>query len=157
MRDVAMYRLAPPKPPSVVGRSHLMCWTCGLLLVLAWDLVAAEPIIPRGAGQWRYCDAPAAQAEQWQSDRWKTVDFDDATWPEGQALLGYGDPDIRTELSFGGHPGARSLRALFSSPISIRAPAIASACFGDASVVTMAPWCLSTATKCFAATCLREP
>jgi hypothetical protein len=52
-------------------------------------------------------------AEQWTDTGWTAVEFDDKAWPEGQAILGYGDQDVRTELSFGNHPQHKELSALF--------------------------------------------
>jgi hypothetical protein len=89
-------------------------------LVLAWGLMAcsyapvecAEPLIEQHAGGWRYCDAPSALADQPQFDRWTEVDYDDTSWPQGQAILGYGDADVTTELSFGNHPQRKESSAL---------------------------------------------
>jgi hypothetical protein len=74
--------------------------------------MAAEPLIEERAAGWRYCDRPTALAEQAQLDRWTSVDYDDTSWPQGQAILGYGDADINTELSFGVHPQRKEASAL---------------------------------------------
>ena len=62
---------------------------------------SAEPLVERRSGQWRYLDLPAAHPEAMQSGQWAAVTFDDSRWPEGQAILGYGDADVATELSYG--------------------------------------------------------
>jgi hypothetical protein len=77
------------------------------------SLTAAEPLIERGAKGWRYCESPAVDGETWQTEGWTAVEFDDSAWPEGKAILGYGDPDVTTELSFGIHPQRKESSALF--------------------------------------------
>lgn len=71
----------------------------------------AEVLIERGAGRWKYVDTPAVQLKQ--QDRWRAVDYDDSAWSEGQATLGYGDPDVVTQLSFGTDPQRKEPCALF--------------------------------------------
>ncbi|MEA1876944.1 MAG: CotH kinase family protein [Bacteroidota bacterium] len=44
---------------------------------------------------------------------WKNADFDDSNWPEGCATLGYNDPSICTEISFGGDSGNKFITYLF--------------------------------------------
>lgn len=46
--------------------------------------------------QWRYYNLPQAPDAQWMNP-----DFDDATWVEGKAPLGYGSPGLGTTLSSG--------------------------------------------------------
>ena len=59
-------------------------------------LSAEETLIPRGDSGWRYLDGPNDPGRDWQSHG-----FDDSRWREGQAMLGYGDQDVKTRLSFG--------------------------------------------------------
>jgi hypothetical protein len=48
---------------------------------------------------WRYLDDGSDQGTEW-----RQAGFDDATWPTGNAKLGYGDGDVATTVSFGGDP-----------------------------------------------------
>jgi hypothetical protein len=59
---------------------------------------AEEVVIPRGDVGWKYLDS----SEEPEAN-WSDADYDDAQWREGQALLGYGDHDIRTTVPFGGN------------------------------------------------------
>lgn len=90
-------------------------WTYGLLAALlsSAHLAGGEPLIERGSEGWRYCQSPTVECEGWQSDSWTAIEFDDSSWPGGQAILGYGDPDVVTELSFGVNPQRKESSALF--------------------------------------------
>ncbi len=57
---------------------------------------------------WRYWDRAEAPPENWRS-----TDFDDSSWQQGPAILGYGDEDVKTRLSFGDDPNAKPLIAYF--------------------------------------------
>ncbi|MHC4607172.1 MAG: CotH kinase family protein, partial [Planctomycetota bacterium] len=57
----------------------------------AKDLYLVAP-----GSEWKYRDAATAPPDDWY-DR----TFDDAEWPAGPALLGYGDNDIKTQLESG--------------------------------------------------------
>lgn len=57
---------------------------------------------------WKFWDGAEAPAENWFA-----TDFDDSKWHAGSALLGYGDADIKTTLSFGEKPEAKPLVAYF--------------------------------------------
>ncbi|MEM7385142.1 MAG: hypothetical protein AAF514_09385, partial [Verrucomicrobiota bacterium] len=64
-------------------------------------------LLPRGS-EWRYLDdgmSPAAAD-------WTSVGFDDADWPSGPAILGYGDPPA-TSLLFGGDESNRAISYYF--------------------------------------------
>jgi hypothetical protein len=69
---------------------------------------AGEIIIPPGS-QWRwFTDASGlgssdvvADAPNWSAENWKHRDFNDASWDEGPAQLGYGEGDESTVLPFG--------------------------------------------------------
>lgn len=74
---------------------------CLVLLIFPGWIVrstsaAEEAVIPRGDAGWKYLDENGEPDE-----KWRDVDYDDAQWSQGQALLGYGDNDVRTKLSFG--------------------------------------------------------
>lgn len=56
--------------------------------------VAKPQLLIEDAAQWRYYNLPQAPDTQW-----KNVDFDDSTWVEGKAPLGYGSPGLGTTLN----------------------------------------------------------
>lgn len=64
-------------------------------------------IIPRGAG-WKYYDGVEAP-----DSSWMTNDFEDSSWESGASPLGYGDDDVRTRISFGDDPEAKTMTAYF--------------------------------------------
>src|SRR5438045_8937466 len=68
----------------------------------------SEPIrlIPLGA-DWKYFDQGTTPAG------WNTSDFDDASWAEGPAQLGYGEEDEQTLVSFGANAGDRYVTTYF--------------------------------------------
>ena len=91
-----------------------------LFLVLPWFAVSAisaaeETVIPRGDAGWKYLDQTAEPGENW-SD----ASYDDATWSEGQALLGYGDDDVRTRLSYGNNVVNKRPVAFFRKLFRVR-------------------------------------
>jgi hypothetical protein len=87
--------------------------------VLIWGFVvtpsalAEEPLVERRAGEWRYLDLPTAHPEAMRSGQWAAANFDDSGWSKGQAILGYGDADVATELSYGEQVQAKQSAALF--------------------------------------------
>lgn len=91
---------------------------CPLVLITAAGMClrsarAVEPVVVRGADAWRYLDLPLEHPDKWQPQQWQTPSFDDSTWPQGQAMLGYGDQDVVTELSFGNETQQKQSAAFF--------------------------------------------
>ena len=87
---------------------------------LPWILTSAitaaeEVVIPKGDNGWRYLDGREEPASNW-SD----TEFDDGGWREGQALLGYGDDDVRTTISYGGNVRNKRPVAFFRKLFQIR-------------------------------------
>mgnify|MGYP001820451864 CR=1 FL=1 len=76
---------------------------------------AEEVVIPRGDAGWKYLDQTAEPGENWSA-----ASFDDAEWSEGQALLGYGDDDVRTKLSYGNNVVNKRRVAFFRKLFRIR-------------------------------------
>jgi len=64
---------------------------------------------------WKYKER---QAE----NNWKSIDFDDNAWNEGPSLLGYGDKDIVTEISYGGNGQAKYPAYFFRKTFTIEDP-----------------------------------
>jgi len=72
--------------------------------------------IPRGeialveAGKvWRYLDDGSALG----GNGWKTLEYDDSSWPQGKAQLGYGDGDEETVIGFGPDPASKHVTTYF--------------------------------------------
>lgn len=54
-----------------------------------------QDIMPAGGRwRWRYSSEPPPE-------HWRATDFDDSTWDEGEAPLGYGDSRVNTSLDYG--------------------------------------------------------
>ena len=86
-------------PKRRVGWARLGGLACSVVLLGTCSAVADEPgvlLLPFESANWRYLDTGKPPA-----DEWTEPDFDDSDWKEGTALLGYGDPDVRTEVSSG--------------------------------------------------------
>jgi len=57
---------------------------------------------------WKYYDTGVDPGSSW-----KNTAFDDSNWSEGCATLGYSDPSICTEISYGGDSGNKYITYLF--------------------------------------------
>ena len=68
------------------------------------------------AKEWKYFDGKA------EPKGWEGPKFDDAKWKTGQAILGYGDPGLNTEISFGDNDNAKHLCAFFRRTIDVKNP-----------------------------------
>jgi hypothetical protein len=66
-----------------------------LYFVADRETTTPQVLIPAGS-IWRYLDDGSNQGTSW-----RAPDFDDSSWEEGAAQLGYGDGDEATEVSFG--------------------------------------------------------
>lgn len=84
-------------------------------------VVKPEPeplaLIARGA-QWKYLDDGSDQGSAW-----RAADFDDSSWAEGPAELGYGDGDEATVVSFGPDPRAKYITTYFRHTFEVANPA----------------------------------
>lgn len=70
---------------------------------------AAVALIERGSQtEWRYLDDGAQPHATWTS-----ADFDDGLWKQGRSPLGFGEPDVSTEIGFGDNAQAKHLAAYF--------------------------------------------
>ena len=77
-----------------------------------------ERIVVSVGGQWSFYDGVTAP-----SRNWIKADFDDSAWSVGPGLLGYGNGNEATTISYGTNPGnngpphisGRSLRSMRSS------------------------------------------
>lgn len=102
--------LANRVPPGFKDRALFLDDAKRLVTATALECGRLSPpvtLVPAGAS-WRYWD---------QSDppgtNWHQPDFDDRTWKEGNAPLGYGEADIATVIDYGPRSGEKHLTAWF--------------------------------------------
>ena len=67
---------------------------------------------------WHYRDATTAPPSNWYE-----TDYNDATWTEAPAELGYGDGDEATTLSFGGNSNNKTIAYYFRKTFAVTDPA----------------------------------
>jgi hypothetical protein len=70
-------------------------------------------IIPAGA-EWSYLDDGSDQGVAWRG----TV-FDDSPWASGPAILGYGEADVVTTVSFGSNPAQKYITTYFRKTVNL--------------------------------------
>lgn len=75
-----------------------------------------DEVVAMGSS-WRYLDPDAFPG--W---NWKGPNFDDSSWSEGCAELGYGDDDERTELDYGPDPADKYPTAYFRTTFELTNP-----------------------------------
>lgn len=73
-------------------------------------------LIPAGA-TWRFLDDGTDQGVTW-----REPGFDDTSWAEGAAQLGYGDGDETTEVSFGGDSFSKHATTYFRQTFNVADP-----------------------------------
>jgi PKD repeat protein len=72
-----------------------------------------ETLLAAGS-MWRYLDDGSDQGAHWTS-----ADFDDRSWKEGAARLGYGDADVNTTVSYGTNSSKKYITTYFRSSLAI--------------------------------------
>ena len=82
-----------------------------------WEITTREsvavPLIDLGA-QWKYFDNGTEPASDWE-----TESYDDISWSEGAAQLGYGESDEQTIISYGSDPNNKYITTYFRKTISV--------------------------------------
>ncbi|MCC6234601.1 MAG: chitobiase/beta-hexosaminidase C-terminal domain-containing protein, partial [Verrucomicrobiales bacterium] len=89
-----------------------------------------ETPVPAGL-RWRWHTSAAGLSasdvvegsEGWSASDWKHPDFEDGSWAEGPAQLGYGDGDEATVLPFGGVASAKWITSYFRRRFDVTDPA----------------------------------
>lgn len=74
-------------------------------------------LLPAGS-TWKYLDNGSNQGTAWRASA-----FDDSSWAQGPAQLGYGDGDEATVVSFGPTSTAKYITTYFRKSISVANPA----------------------------------
>ena len=77
------------------------------------DVVQTAEIVPSGA-VWRYLDDGSDQGTNWFA-----TDFDDSSWSQGAAQLGYGDDDETTVVRFGPDSSDKHITTYFRHEFEI--------------------------------------
>jgi len=80
--------------------------------------VSAQTVIFNYGATWKYLDNGTNQGTGW-----RALAFNDASWKNGTAELGYGDSDETTIVSFGSNSGNKYITTYFRKIISIPNPA----------------------------------
>ena len=92
------------------GQVQILHLTCKLLVWL--DPTTFIPF----NGNWKYLD------DNTYPGGWNTVPFNDASWANGNAELGYGDGDEATVVSFGPDANNKYITTLFRKVVNIPNP-----------------------------------
>lgn len=80
-----------------------------------WQKTSENLLLPMGS-TWKYWDRNNIPA-----NNWHTKAYNDASWSQGKAQLGYGDmfPNVATTISYGGNANNKYLTAYFRSILNI--------------------------------------
>ncbi len=88
---------------------------------LSFDLeltvAAADPVLIGLGSTWKYLDDGSDQGVGWQA-----TDFNDTTWSEGAAQLGYGDGDETTVVNFGPQSASKYITTYFRHSFDVAQP-----------------------------------
>ncbi|MEN9728809.1 MAG: hypothetical protein RL434_3175, partial [Pseudomonadota bacterium] len=97
-----------------ITQSLLSILLLGLVLVAP---AGADQTLVASGGAWRYLDNGSNQGTAWRG-----TSFDDATWPSGNAQLGYGDGDEVTTVGFGPNSAAKYITTYFRKRFEVSDP-----------------------------------
>lgn len=88
-----------------------------ILLALPAQVSSDVVLLPMGSQtKWRYHDGADEPGKDWYHRA-----FDDSTWKQGKAPLGYGDDLVETVLAFGDDVGNKRITAYFRSTFEVAA------------------------------------
>ena len=104
---------------------RLLLTTAPVAVSDVYSLVEDTPLILATSDQdfielesiWRYLDDGSDQGTAWQ-----TLAFNDNSWNQGQAELGYGDGDELTVVEFGGDPDNKFPTTYFRHEFNVSNP-----------------------------------
>ena len=69
--------------------------TVFIMLMAGFQLVGQNSVIPKNS-EWKYDDSGSDLGTSW-----RLLIFNDNSWESGLGILGYGEEDTGTEISFG--------------------------------------------------------
>ena len=81
------------------------------VLLTQYADAAERKLLSRDETQWRICDRPQPFGEG--TADWRRPSFDDSKWQRGRGVMGYGDADVQTKMSYGADPQQKPECALF--------------------------------------------
>ena len=90
------------------SRDTFCCLVIVLLLVPTSSWGATVLVEAGSKTVWKFVDDGSEPPANWEQPA-----FDDSKWKAGRAPLGYGEPGLATELSFGGNPKAKHVTSYF--------------------------------------------
>jgi hypothetical protein len=90
-------------------RAPILFLALAVTVTVAFAQSNETTLIARGSGTfWKYLDDGSAPPIAWNQ-----AAFDDHGWKTGASPLGYGDPDVATEISYGTDARAKHITAYF--------------------------------------------
>lgn len=98
-------------------KPYLFVVVAALLLLLGFYTQAQTVSLVSSNAAWKYYNANSAPASTW-----KTVSFNDASWLQGNAELGYGDGGEATVLSYGANPNKKFKSYYFRKTFTVTNP-----------------------------------
>jgi Calcineurin-like phosphoesterase len=90
-----------------------------LLCVFSFSVKATSDTLIKANTAWKYLDNGTNQGTAWVANG-----FNDATWQQGNAELGYGDADEATVLGYGGNAAQKYITTYFRKSFTVANPAI---------------------------------
>ena len=96
--------------------SDVEAWAAGTLRVYHPLVVVGDEVLAMGSS-WRYLTPSASPG--WS---WRVPQYDDSSWDEGCAELGYGDGDEATEIDYGPDPSDKYPTAYFRTTFDLPDP-----------------------------------
>ncbi len=88
-----------------------------LLVLAAWPATALDTTLVARGSVWKFLDDGSDAGTAW-----RTPGFDDSSWSSGPAMLGYGEPDVATPVSFGPNASNKYATTYFRSSFTVTDP-----------------------------------
>lgn len=90
-----------------------------LIIFIPLAIKAQTSTLIAAGDAWKYLDNGSNQNTNWQ-----TLAFNDSSWAQGNAELGYGDNDETTVVSFGSNPNNTHITTYFRKTINVTNPSL---------------------------------
>lgn len=97
-------------------RIFLIVIATGFIVFTSGRLRSEIVVLPNGAKtEWRFKDDGLVPEKEWLNQG-----FDDSDWKQGKAPLGYGEPDLNSELSFGPRDDSKHITSYFRTRFVVK-------------------------------------